>query len=306
MSRYLNSRTAATALGAIATAGAIGLLVADGFQSGHWTVEHAFVPVVVLLTVGAGHLAVSALRAWRPFAALGFGLAFLLGTLVSFSNGAGRLAEGQATKANGAETINRAISDKQAEITEARTRLATAQANVERETKNGCKALCKDWKARAGEIDSHLAILQVQLQKLGAPQVANVKAQKVGRIAHLFFGLDADHIANAFGEVEPLLLPMLLELVAIAGFGFGLGHRTAAKVAAELPTPPGRKSRRGIKQRDGKVVAFVDRYRAAHGKDPSIPEMLAAFPGMPTSTAQRYRKSGGNVVAMPLPKVATA
>lgn len=62
-SSYLNSRTAATALGAIATLGAVGLLVADGFQTGHWTIEHAFVPVVVILTVGAGHLAVSALRA---------------------------------------------------------------------------------------------------------------------------------------------------------------------------------------------------------------------------------------------------
>lgn len=96
---------------------------------------------------------------------------------------------------------------------------------MERETRNGCKALCKDWKARVGEIESHVAILQVQLQKLGAPRVANIKAQKVGRIAHLLFGLDADHVAEAFGEVEPLLLPMLLEIVAIAGFGFGLGHQ---------------------------------------------------------------------------------
>ena len=306
MRSYLNSRTVATAIGAIATAGAIALLVADGIQMGRWTAEHAFVPLVVCITVACGHLSFSALRAWRPIAAAGFGLAFVLGTSVTFSNGIGRLTEASELKASDARKANDAISAKRTEIAETRARLDTAQANVERETKGGgCKAICKDWKARVSELQSHAAILQVQLDKLGGTRPVNAKAQRMGELAGLL-GFDGAHVAQVFGLVEPLLLPLLLELTGIAGFGFGLGHQTAAKVAMELPTPPGRKSRRGVKERDRKVVAFVDRYRAAHGRDPSIPDMLAAFPGMPTSTAQRYRKAGGNVVALPPLRVATA
>jgi hypothetical protein len=51
--------------------------------------------------------------------------------------------------------------------------------------------------------------------------------------------------------------------------------------------------------KDEKVVAFVDAFRERHGRDPSIRDIQVQFNGMPSSTAQRYRKQrgsdGGNV-----------
>lgn len=309
--RYINSRSLATASGAVATAAAIGLLVADAVHSGTWTAEHAFVPVVVLLTVAGGHLATAALRERRPIAAIGFALVFLLGTAVTVTNGIGRLSEGSETKAATALSANAAIDAKKAEIADARQRLATAHANAEREMRGSCGPRCRDWRQRADEVASHLAILEVQLSKLGGHRPVHVKAEKVGQLAALL-GLDGQRVRDGFGLIEPLLLPLLLELAAIAGLGFGLGHRAEAPSSApaqapaevaEPSPPPGKRSRRGATARDPNVVSFVERFRATHGRSPSLRDMRAAFPDMPQSTAQRYRASGV-AAARPMLRVA--
>lgn len=59
-----------------------------------------------------------------------------------------------------------------------------------------------------------------------------------------------------------------------------------------------RPSRRGATMKDGTVVSFVTEFRRQHGRNPSIPEMRAAFPGMAKATAQRYRTGSGAVLSV--------
>ena len=62
------------------------------------------------------------------------------------------------------------------------------------------------------------------------------------------------------------------------------------KVAEGEILPPD--TRRGSRKKDTRLLAFVDRFRVEHGRSPSFPEFRATFPGIPRSTADRYRASG--------------
>jgi hypothetical protein len=88
---------------------------------------------------------------------------------------------------------------------------------------------------------------------------------------------------------------LLLELTAIVAFGYGFDrHREAParkpeQAASPTPGPTGgRRTRRGAVAKDARIVAFVDHYRARHGRNPTARDIVAAFPGTPRSTAQRY------------------
>ena len=62
----------ALAAGLAATGGALAILLADPIMNGGWRLDHALLPVIVGITIAAGHLAKSAF-AWRTlFSALGF------------------------------------------------------------------------------------------------------------------------------------------------------------------------------------------------------------------------------------------
>ena len=75
-----------------------------------------------------------------------------------------------------------------------------------------------------------------------------------------------------------------------------LGATGSLDAEPATPVVSGRRGRRGATRKDERVVAFVDDYRRSNGRDPAIADMVAAFPDMPPSTAQRYRKcKGGNV-----------
>ena len=58
--KYHNGRGLAILAGIAATSGAIALLLAEPLTTGHWTLDHGLVPLVVGLTVASGHLATRA------------------------------------------------------------------------------------------------------------------------------------------------------------------------------------------------------------------------------------------------------
>lgn len=71
-SAYHAGRALAIFTGVAATGGAIYLLLADAIRTGHWTQDHALVPLVVGLTVAASTLASIALKRWKLLSAIGF------------------------------------------------------------------------------------------------------------------------------------------------------------------------------------------------------------------------------------------
>lgn len=235
-------RALAITAGVAATGGAIALLVSDALN-GHFTTEHALVPLVVLITVASGHLAGSAIRAHKPLSAIGFLVAFAVGTAITLLNGVGRQAEGIDGKIAAAEHHNTAITDKRSELERARNRLsyATRQADDEM-TGQKCLKRCRDWKDNARDVSNTIAILERELAALGPATPVAPKAEKVAAIAALFGG-NPDRIKAGVRLLEPVMIPFLLEWTAIVAFGFAFGHvnrrkagNTAATVTATVTT----------------------------------------------------------------------
>lgn len=216
----------AIATGVAAAGGALAILLQDPIATGQWRVDHGLLPVVVFVAIATGHLLGHALKGRHYASAFGFLMTFLLATglTVYLSVGAQKAASGD--KALSVESHNKAIADKRGELTKSRERLTTAEAMVERETANKrCAQSCKDWKQRADEVRSHIAILEVQLTDLGGEKVARPKATALAEAAAVF-GFDRKKIETAATVLEPFAFSLLLEITAIVAFGFGFGsHR---------------------------------------------------------------------------------
>lgn len=304
MTTYHTGRWLAIVCGAAATTGAIGLLLADALATGHWSQDHALVPLVVGLTVATGYLASAALAGRRVLAAAGFAVAFAVGTVVTVLGGVGRQSEGLEARMAAAESHNEAVRAKGTELERARARLDQANAQADREmTGSRCGNRCNDWKTRAREVSARIRELEAELARLGAVRPVNAKAAKVGEIAAAI-GLDGKRAAALVMLLEPMLVPFLLEWTAIAALGYGFHTRgtptsipapVAGSAPAESPaptkdpTPPRGGGRRGRKL-DQKVVSFQAAYRARHGKGPSAQLLMERFPDLGRSTAYDYVK----------------
>lgn len=201
-----------------------------------------------------------------PGKALLLAFCFTLGTFVTVSNGIGRQTEGAENKVAAAETANQAIADKRGELKKARHRLADAEAMVQREmTGQKCGPRCTDWKTRAGEVQSHIAILDVQLQGLGAPKPVNPKAAKIGELAALF-GADGSKVKAAVVMLDPLMIPTLLECSAMALFAFGL-HRGSAGSTAVPHVRPLANDRAPLLS--AMRIDWIREFRRRHGRGPT-------------------------------------
>ena len=306
---YHTGRALAIVSGLAATAGAIGLLLADAIGTGHWSQDHALVPLVVGLTVATGHLASAALGGRRYLAALGFTVAFAIGTTVTVLGGVGRQSAVVGAHMAEAEAHNQAIADKAAELTRARLRLEQANAQAEREmTGSRCGPRCNDWKLRAAEVASHVRALEADLRRLGAARQVNPKAEKVGEIAAAL-GLDGKRAAALVQLLEPLLIPFLLEWTAIAALGYGFHGRRRSGALATVSDPPGGPGNRRRRpatetpsQLPANVVRLADKRPSdivaalvAAGRPMTVSELATAMHVTKGEASKRWREAGNQV-----------
>ena len=298
---YHAGRTLAIAVGCAATGGALAILLADPVMTGNWRLDHVLLPVIVAITIASGHLCGSALRGSQILPALGFALIFLVGTVLTVYSSVGAQKSGAGARQDAVIAAHNAeVASKRADLDRARLRLSQAEAMADREmTGSRCGPRCNDWRLRAKEVAARISQLDGELQGLGAKQVAPSRARPFAEALGVL-GFDRAKVETIAATFEPFAFSLLFELTAIVAFSFGFSHchqprPASVEVPSEpMPAPCGprgdRKSRRGATMKDARVVKFVEQFRARHGRDPSIPEMQAAFPGTPTSTAQRYRK----------------
>lgn len=306
----IRARWLARAAGAAATGGALAILCSDALRSGHWQLEHALMPIVVGITIASGHLIGSALREWRVLSAAGFAVLFALGTAATVYNSVGRQAATAETAALSAEDHNAQRERIEADLDLARTRLGEAEAMVEHETrKGGCGRNCKDWKQRASEVASHLAVLTAQLEQIGPRQVEAPKAERAARVAALF-GFERDRVREVFYLVEPFLYALLFELAAIVAFGFGFAPRPVAgraandnaaaatvAAAAPAPVPPGNRRRQPIRAPLATVAGEHPVLTAlAQARRPLTNDELAEAMGVTKGEAsKRWREVAGRL-----------
>lgn len=289
------ARLAITA-GVVATAGAMAILCRDAFASGHWSLDHALLPVIVCITILAGHLVGTA--GWRqPISAAGFALLFALGTGLTVYTSVGRQAGIADKSIADAEAINRELSDKRAELKASRARWehADGQATKEMTGKKCLVERCQAWRTRATDIQSRIDVLQAGIARLGGGQVVAPNAERAAEVAALF-GFDKAAAKRAFIIFEPFGYSLFLELAAIVAFGFGFARLRPKAQRVEITPEPGpvvtadttNSERRAV------VVSFVAAQAARRGQAPTLQAIqamhLARFGSkLPKSTASRWR-----------------
>lgn len=299
MQHTSNGRALAIIAGITFTAGSLVVLMGDVLTTpAHWDRFHVLTILTVAATIFAGHMIAEAKGARTYLAAVGFVLAFAVGTVLVVSNSIGKQAEVSGTKALDAEATNAAIAAKSADLAKAKARYEDANKYADQEmTGERCGPRCKDWRLRATEVGAHIKALEAEIAALGPQKVANAKSERIGEIAALF-GYDKAKAKVAFELLEPLFWSAFFELGAIVSFWFAFRKevRATANDNTEFrafdhiePLPPTKALPPKIKGEN--IVDWTREFRKAHGRDPKWPEVKAQFPQASKTTAWRRVKA---------------
>ena len=256
-----------------------------------WEQYHVLTVITVAGTIAAGHLMAKARSARHWLGALGFGVLFLAGTLLVVYNSVGRQAATTEAVAMTAEARNRAISDKLADLDSARTRLSYAQRQADKEmTGERCGRRCKDWQQNAIDVSHTIAALETELASLGPMTPVAPKAAKMAAIMALF-GADEKKAKAALALIEPFLWTLFFEIGSIVSLGYafrdvpGRFHPVPQEPTAVLPDTE------AADEGPDNVTDWCTHFKARHGRQPSIPEVMTAFPTVPKTTAWRRAKA---------------
>lgn len=177
--------------------GATALLVEDAFHSGHLTVTHALQP---LLTAGTVAAAVWVHRA-RWLAKPGFLALAVLGSLVTVYGTMGRQAETGDGRRAEATATNAALTRKLADLQHAKAEQAKE-----------CRVIgkrCQAWNERVDKLSAEL--------EGRAAVTVDPRQAAVVKLATLA-GLDGAHVAQVVSAVDPIALPLFLELGSVLFF----------------------------------------------------------------------------------------
>lgn len=291
MGAYSTARGAAIALGCAASGGAAYVLLKEDWVSGRWSDSFVLVPLILGIAVVAGHLAAKASRDRSFLSAIGFALAFFLGTTLTVYQSVSKQATTSDARMLDTEASNQARLSVEADLSRARLRYQQALDQADRETAGGCARKCEDWKLRAREVSSQIRELEAKLQGTTSVKPVAAGAERVAKVINVLSGLEVDRVKALLVLVEPFAFSLLFELTAISAFGYGFGgSRRPARAAPQSvktqptpsPEPPGDK-------RDPAIVSWVEEYTRRHGRAPQIKDVQAAF-NVARVTAYRYAK----------------
>lgn len=233
MTTYHEGRGLAIFCGAIATGGALTILLADPVMNQNWRLDHVLLPLIVCITISMGHLASVALRRWHILSATLFGLAFLGGLLVTVYASVGAQKSGPtARQEKSIASHNETLSDKKTQLDRARKRETEARTMADREmTGEACGRRCNDWRLREKEAAAHAAQIERQIVGLGSEQITPSRAKPFAEAAAVF-GLNRDQVETIASTFEPFAFSLLFELTAILAFGYGFRPRRRDKAAS--------------------------------------------------------------------------
>jgi hypothetical protein len=148
MNTNIEGRPLAIVAGALFAAGTAGILLEDVIIHGApMTLKHWITVVVIAGTIMVGHQVHKAWHSGLKGSALGFGVLFLVGTLLTVYSSVGRQAEHTMVASAEVEAADRARTRATKGLAEAETMLADSQRDLAKECKTGKGKRCEGIKA---------------------------------------------------------------------------------------------------------------------------------------------------------------
>lgn len=287
----------AIAAGAFASLGAMAILLWEPMHSGNWTLDHALVPLVVGLTIAAGHLAKVAGFS-RLGAAAGFAIAFLLGTAFTLYSSVGRQGEGAEAHKLSIEQANKLYDDAARMKGEAEGTIKDLRAKAAKECASGKGKRCD---GITYSITTYEAAIRGYEQTMrDHPRMSTAtKAALAAEVAALA-GFSKEASEAFFKIFERFALALMFEWTAIVAFGYGFPHRAITettpskdldKEADELkkhlandqdPLPPTKAI--DPAKKGAEVILWAREFEKRHGRRPKLNEAEAAFEGVVART----------------------
>ncbi len=222
--------------GIVAATAAVAMLTRDGIQNG-LTLEHALMPVLVGLTVLAGHEAWRALKEAKLLSAAFMLVLAVFGSGIIVTETMGRRAETRDAKvAEATKTVD------QYAVTAAAYQRATklveeAERWVAGECRTGKKTKCEGTTFVLDQRKAHAEKLKAELEKATAPAPVDSKADKIAYWAALL-GASKAVAKEVFQNLDPFTLSLFLELGAVAFFGFGVRTRKVTVSSVSTVSEP--------------------------------------------------------------------
>ena len=233
----MNSTTAAgrglSILAGVAfTAGALYILLEDAVKNQHWTMAHALTVLTVFGTIASGHLGSKALRHLHLFAAAGFTLLFLAGTVLTVMNSVGRQAEASDTSLLSVEDRNSKRIEAKDALASAEKMLDEERASLARECQSGEGKRCKGIAASVAVYEAAVQGHKGELKDLGSPEPVAPEAEKMAEILALF-GANKTTAKAVLMLIKPFLYTLFFEIGSIVSWGYAFkAVKTVAKPLA--------------------------------------------------------------------------
>lgn len=220
--------------GLVAAAGATALLVRDAWTTG-FTVDHALMPVMVGVTILAGHLLWQALASGRAVAAFGMLLVALFGSSLTVYETMGRRAQVRDASVAEVAAVEAKRTHLQGMLSEAEQILSGHRETMAKECRSGNGTRCKGQTYTVSTWEAAVAGYEAKLARLPPPRPVDAKAERIAAIAAAA-GVTGVDVRKIVALVEPFAFPLFLELGSIVLFSFGLG-RGSPNAPAPLPAP---------------------------------------------------------------------
>ena len=221
MRTYTFASPAAILAGAAATVLSIALLLRDVRDP--WSVDAALPPVLVLVTIIAGHNVWRALRRGRLISATLLALLTVFGSSLVVWEQMGRRAEARDTKVASAEDNSVQRQRLQKKLTEAEEVLGTHRASRDRECATGKGKQCDGKQYTVATWEAAVTGYKAELTGLGTPKPVDPKAERLAALSNMIgFGAEDAKVRSLVAMFDPLAVPLFLELGAIILFGYGL------------------------------------------------------------------------------------
>jgi hypothetical protein len=260
----------AIALGAVCALGTLVVLFWYVRSPSDFTLNHLYILLALLVTLGAGHFMWDAFGEWS-FGGFIRGAAFLVlfcvGTVVCVALSGGRSAEllerkeADAGHENGKRLAHEAhilsakkdLDDATAAYDKAETDAADKAEAMAVECGTGKRSRCDgktltsqtadtkaaEKKKARDQADSHYWMLVGQLANFKAPQVANAELKAFAKVWALVRSIDEKHAMPSVLLLLPYCLALLTEFGTIVFFKHGFGRRRVAAALQETQATDG-------------------------------------------------------------------